>query len=263
MNKFVVGYALTLCLCTSAFAKSTPAIDLSNGVSLAAESEHMASDSSHYKINIESPILSGNALNPAAKTYNQSINQIINTLITAFKTKIVENSAYTKKLPESVQENSLLISYSAISFKAANQQIISIRINNEYYYAGSAHPAHQIQVFNYNLSTGKEIKMTDLFKAKSNYLDLISHYARGDLLNKIKNDDKEAFDKGTAPIAENYLNWNLKPNGILMTFNENQVAAYVYGQPEVLVPYTMLQDDILSSAPIAFCVKTPSECVSD
>ncbi|MDR3477383.1 MAG: RsiV family protein [Gammaproteobacteria bacterium] len=263
MKKFILCSALILCYGTSAFAKSTPTMDISNGLSLMAEATHMASDNSHYKMDIESPLLSGNALNSAAQLYNQSINKIINTTITDFKTKIVENSAYVKNLPQSVQENTLFIDYSATVFKAGNQQIISLRINNEFYYAGSAHPSHQIQVFNYDLSSGKELAMSDLFKPKSSYLDKISDYARRDLLTKIKNEDKNEFDKGTAPIADNYLNWNLKPNGILITFNEYQVAAYVFGQPEVLVPYTMLEDDIAPNAPIAFCIKTPSECASN
>ena len=260
MQKWAMCFIIGLVVSSFAWGKSSTQIDLPRGLKLMPVTQHSVAAQSHYKLDVDSPQIDGIELTPAAKKFDQDINNIINNTIADFKRHVTENSAAAKNLPESVRDNSLEIDYTAYAFNAEGQQIVSVRINNEIYYAGAAHPMNSIQVYNFNLTQGKEIRLSDLFKTDSGYLKVFSSYARTELANKIKIDDEKTFNEGTDPTADNYDNWNLQPDGVLITFNEYQVAPYSYGQPEVVIPYALLQDEMINDAAIAVCPKKALAC---
>lgn len=229
---------------------------------LTSQTQHLASDVSHYQMDTEYPELNGTPLPANAAKFNQMINDMVSTIITDFKVQVVENSAGTQKLPPEVNHNTLQVHYKATVLTAGNDHVISIRLDTETQYAGAAHPIHTIHVMNYQLDSGKLMRLEDLFKPKSNYLDLFSTFARSDLANKVKMDDPKTFETGTAPEASNFQNWNLQSDGIQVTFNEYQVAPYVFGQPEVLVPYNVFHEVIASQSPIAVCLQALKNCAS-
>jgi hypothetical protein len=41
--------------------------------------------------------------------------------------------------------------------------------------------------------------------------------------------------------VENYRNWNITPDGLMITFDEYQVAPYAAGPQTVTVPYSELR----------------------
>jgi hypothetical protein len=43
-------------------------------------------------------------------------------------------------------------------------------------------------------------------------------------------------------VPENYAVWNLSAEGLVITFNEYQVAAYAVGPQVVVIPFTALKD---------------------
>jgi hypothetical protein len=67
--------------------------------------------------------------------------------------------------------------------------------------------------------------------------------------------DKWMISEGTKPEANNFRNWNLEEDGILITFEEYQVAPYVYGAQEVEIPYSVLKSYLSANAPIGTDVK--------
>ncbi len=79
-------------------------------------------------------------------------------------------------------------------------------------------------------------------------LDKIANYCIAQL--KTRNIGFEAFTSGAQPTPENYGNWNITPDGLLITFDEYQVAAYAAGPQEVVVPYTELQSVIDPHGPL-------------
>lgn len=229
---------------------------------LIPQSQHLASEASHYQIDVEYPELNGTPLPSNAARFNQMMNDLVSTIVTDFKVQVVENSASTQKLPAEVNHNRLSVHYKATVLIAGNDQVLSIRLDTETEYAGAAHPLHKIDVVNYQLNTGKLLHLDDLFKPRANYLDLLSTFVRSDLANKVKMDNPKTFDTGTAPESSNFQHWNLQSDGILVTFNEDQVAAYVFGQPEVLVPYNVFHGIVASQSPIAICLASLTNCTS-
>ncbi|HTX90085.1 MAG TPA: RsiV family protein [Anaerolineales bacterium] len=120
--------------------------------------------------------------------------------------------------------------------------ILSIKFDILIYIAGAAHPVSHSRTVTYDLEAGSDVTLDQLFLPNSNYLDLIANYCSTELGKR--NIDFGANSSGAAPLPENYTNWNVTAQGLLITFDEYQVAAYVAGPQEVTVPYSELQSII-------------------
>jgi Protein of unknown function (DUF3298) len=127
--------------------------------------------------------------------------------------------------------------------------ILSINYQTEGYIAGMAHPYHLIYTFNYDLEAGKDIALSELFLPNTDYLGALSKYCAAQL--NARAIDFQDFSQGADPTATNYKNWNITPDGLMITFDEYQVAAYVAGPQTVTVPYSELKSLIDSNGALA------------
>ncbi len=121
-------------------------------------------------------------------------------------------------------------------------------------YSGGAHGYESLMSFNYNVKSGREIALMDLFPNDANYLTKVSDYSRKDLLaqftQKIKTDNMEndgdfkmtmeninsMLIPGTEPTLENFSVFTILPGFVNLYFSQYQVAAYVYGSQMVKMP---------------------------
>lgn len=140
----------------------------------------------------------------------------------------------------------------AYAIELAASDLVSIRFGISSFYEGAAHPQHNTLVFNYDLKSGKRLKLSDLFKANSNYLPLISDYAVKALRKELSPDpDLDWIQSGAGPKEENYNNWNITPKGLQVTFDPYQVASYAQGEHVVVIPFSVLKDVIEQDSPLA------------
>lgn len=260
MNKTVLCTVGALVL-TNAYA-GDQVISFNKNLSLVPQSKHEQNAKSHYKLDVHYPQIESTVLNTQSKSFNQAMDRMVNEEIVEFKKRIIDNSATSRKLPKEVANNEFHMEYNATAFEVDKQTVISIKFNEEITMAGAAHPMHAIEVFNYNLTTGKEVRLADVFKTNSTYLDVFSQVSRKELMDKVQNDDSKTLVEGTAPQAENFKNWNLQANGVLITFNEYQVAPYVFGQPEIVIPYSALTNVLAPESPLGACAQTAGNCNS-
>ena len=141
-----------------------------------------------------------------------------------------------------------------ISYEVALAQddLISIKYEVGSYYQGAAHPNTGSEVLNYDLKNGKQLKLSDLFKPGSKYLQAIATYCIADLKKQGK--DKglmdEEINNGAAASAKNYQSWTITKRGLGITFDAYQVGPYAAGPQYVLVPYSSLKDVINPEGPI-------------
>lgn len=128
--------------------------------------------------------------------------------------------------------------------------IVSLYFNQTAYFAGAAHPNSSGHVINFDLRTGRALRLADLFRPRAPYLREIARHAIAALIEggAIDND---WVRRGAAPQAENYENWNLTPGGLLITFDPYQVASYAEGPQEVLIPYASLPQILIPDGPAA------------
>lgn len=190
-------------------------------------------------------------------SFNQLINEIILEEVGGFQNQVDQYLA-DHRLAKSNGKSDLNIDYSTSAMKNGQSHIVSIRFSIQGYIAGKPRPFHYHRVINYDLENAQIFQLSDLFEPGEAYLDILSTYTQRILSRRLEN--KEMVNNGTAPIANNFKNWNIKTNGLLITFEESQVAPYIYGAQSVLVPYSVLKSIANKESPLANCFKNRRSC---
>lgn len=196
------------------------------------------------QLEVDSDSLSNNV---GIDNFNKQVMDMIQQEITQFKSQA-----------KAGRKNDLYIDYDTSIIRADGDYIISIRFSMQEFIAGMAHPFHFHRVINFNLNKNETITLQDLFQPNADYLDLLSKYSSFALNRRLS--DKQLIAKGTAPKPENFNIWNIKPNGLLITFDEYQVAPHINGAQTVLVPFSELKRMISPDSPIADCINHRRSC---
>jgi hypothetical protein len=137
----------------------------------------------------------------------------------------------------------------------SDQQLISMRLTHRVMEAGQMHPINYYETINYDLKKGRTLRAHDLFRR--GYLRIFSGYSRKYLTDTYVITSDDWMKTGTAPRGYNFSNWNLVPDGVLLSFEDYQVNSHNFGQPEFVVPYSTLKGVLLRNNPtIRFFRKT-------
>lgn len=181
----------------------------------------------------------------AAEDFNRTIEAEVKKRIDRFKNELED------PLPEEMDRGI------DIRFETSlvDSDIVSILLWDSEN-TGGAHPNTTSFVINYDLKGMREIPLNELFKAGSPFLKKIASYCRADLKKQLEKLDAgtDFLNDGTAPVKENYTSWVITEKGIKFTFDAYQVAAYVFGPQEVVVPYAELSDLLESNTPVSHLI---------
>lgn len=201
-----------------------------------------------YTLEVKYPQVSGLTRSDAEIKINKTIGGKINDVISDFKKS---NNDVRDPLP-GAGPSTLDITYSAQS-NMTIPNLLSVRLIESFFESGAAHPGHYIETLNFNTSTGAEITLDDVFSS-SDYLQRLSTYTRAEMQKKIgSNEDLyPQITSGTTPNEENFASFLFSDTGLIIVFQEYQVASYAAGVQEVLVPYSEIKDIIDQNGPLAF-----------
>ena len=128
----------------------------------------------------------------------------------------------------------------------SDDKFVSTPFNIEDYQVGMAHPDNFVEAFNFDLSNNKVLQLSDIFTKNADYLNLLSKLTSEKLTNQYK-DDPNASDfikSGTAPKQENFQNFCLTKDDLVIIFNPALVAPYVDGIQKVSIPWKDLGDTL-------------------
>lgn len=184
-------------------------------------------------------------------TFNKALSGFATRRVSDFKKDNKEGFAEMAKDSESSPGYSLDVSYHTTY---ADKNLISLLVWS-YSYTGGAHGGSASTTFNYDLQSGRMLKLADLFQPNSGYLKTISAYCITSLTKELGDVDAEWLRTGAGPKAENYKSWNVTPDGLQFTFDAYQVAAYAFGPQEVIVPYSALKAVIKPDGPLSAFIK--------
>jgi Protein of unknown function (DUF3298) len=230
------------------------------------------------------PILTSFDLNENAEKCNALINAIIDKIKAEFKQEVIQNQLVGKDIPQSARKSDLYIDFAASYLLSGKHPILSLRFSFQGNVLGQVHPYHKHETLNFDLQSGEVLSLADLFKParrpersegsrdsaeiatsptapRNEYLQIFSDYSR-EVLSKKQLSSKEMIRQGTEAKSENFKHWNLKPNGILITFDEYQVGPYVDGAQTVLIPFAYLKEFLSENSPIMGCVTHKIRCLS-
>lgn len=198
--------------------------------------------SASYSENNQSPPSSINAIlpqltgsnDPRVKAFNEAVNLLMAGEIESFK-----NGLIGLPTPPAIAVSTFDAKYEVV-YQGGN--IWSLRFDISVYADGAAHPGALIHTFNYDFDQSKPIRLEDLFLPGSNYLQTLSDICSKELTARDIGFNETTV--GTEPTPKNYRNWNITPEGLVITFERGQVTAYVAPAQVVTIPYNDLQSII-------------------
>ncbi|MEN6410258.1 MAG: DUF3298 domain-containing protein [Anaerolineaceae bacterium] len=185
-----------------------------------------------YTIHLEIPVLQ-----PDEPAFNQTADTMIKDAAQSFKTDLQTVTPYPET-PLSTMD----VRYTVL---LQTPNLISIQFTDSWFVSGAAHPGSTAITLNYDLANHRVLNLPDLFQTDQPYLQVISD----ECIRQLKARDIGADESGAAPVLENFTRWNLTPEGLVITFDPYQVAAYAAGLQQVTIPYEMLQSVLLPGGP--------------
>jgi len=236
----------------TAFSLHQEPIEFSGPVEIAGKQIKEKNKQLQYEIDVDYPQITGST-NPAAAKFNQQAKALVNEEVRSFRAAMTD---LADDEVETTTGSDLGIGYTVA---LANDDLISIDFGVGGYYRGAAHPNSHSRVLNFDLKSGKLLKLADLFKPESRYLQVISDYCVKDLQKQSKSKDNMLDDasirSGASPSAKNYQSWTITKRGLGINFDSYQVGPYAAGPQFVLVPYTAIKEAIKPDGPIGAFVK--------
>lgn len=193
-----------------------------------------------YEISVDYPQIA-HARMTSTKQFNRWIRKKIRGYVTQFKG--LEQSAEIhdkrKRLSKPGIDESLRIGYRVYY---SNNRLLSLRLTHTVMALGQMHPIDYYETINYDFKRGRELQPSDVFMP--GYLRTLSRFCRDQLKERydLNYTTDDWLKGGTAPKADNFKNWNIVPDGILISFEDYQIASHAFGQAELIIPYSVLKN---------------------
>ncbi len=105
-------------------------------------------------------------------------------------------------------------------------------------FTGGAHPRNTIFTINYNTKTNTIVDINNLINDYPNLLNTFSYQSRMQLKNTKQFHDpriSKMLIEGTKPSKENFKNFIFSENGIILFFQQYQIAPYYMGQFKTII----------------------------
>ena len=221
-----------------------------NGLKLVPERVQLKSESRSYDIDVTYPqILATPYVDP---TKIQKVNRHL---------KVSADGLY-----EWAQDQAAQMSYTQLRSGVRNTVNFTYQIGLAtdsflsvnfigYSYNGVLQDQHQDSFsVNYDLSTGKQVKLSEIFMPRANYLDAISRYCRNVLS---KENTRKVVDPALEPRAENFQNWQVTARGLVFHFYACKVVDCGEGDQTVHVPFNDLKSVLNPKVPHKFNIMYP------
>jgi len=230
----------TQALTATTQAPTPTRLPLYQQVNLAAVTTNESGKAPDYTFKTQVPVMAGSS-DPRVEKFNQGVAALVKAAVDQFHKDLSQQSAVSLAGG----------SYFDLRYKLISPPgpIISLQIVIEGMTDGAAHPYHVTISYNFNLETGREIALNDLFLPAARPVPVIADYCKKELARR--DIGFETFAAGADPTSENYTVWNISVDGLVIVFNEYQVAPYAAGPQTVVVPFAELEKIIDPSGPLA------------
>lgn len=216
-----------------------------DGAQLSSVIKHEEDAKIKLTSDVRFPKLSGATLTSVDQKFNEQVKVIIDKEVSEFQKNAKEFARGAFKNNNDVGGSHLKITYEVISHTQQAKPFISILFTIQSSLIGTAHPNVVHRTLNFDFKTGNPITLSQLFKPGSGYIAILNEYCAGKLSKKTSQ-SPAAIKQASAII---YDNWNLKPAGLLITFDE---FPHVLGPVSVLVPYKIIKQELVPQVWVEF-----------
>jgi len=127
-------------------------------------------------------------------------------------------------------------------FVTYNQNCAISLYFDQYEYAGGAHGLTVRYSDTWNLQKSKRIDLSEIFPYKSNYKEYIIDMINQQITSEIANGNNPYFENYSQLVEENFKanSFYLTKAGVVIYFQQYDIAPYSTGLPTFLIPYTPL-----------------------
>lgn len=239
MTKQLLFVVSILILVTNAAAQ-IETVELGNGAKIVAMTFEEKDEKRGVDISAEYPEIQ-NLNSPAAKKFNEVSKAKVMAEVEEFRKSLAELEKMQQQLVEERRTGNYFEMGYNVAF--ANRDFVSISFGSSRY-SGGAHPNSSSLSMNFDLKNGRELALSDIFLENSTYLNSISEISISSLEKALESPDDDWIRRGAGPNIENFRSWTLTKEGLQLVFDQYQVAAYVNGPQEVLIPFAKLRQHL-------------------
>ena len=205
----------------------------------------LTKDEPEIEVSLEYPQFRNRTLGGSAADVNRYVRGVMEGAVDEFVSEI-------KAFPPRADAAVIYQLYSSFAVTLLRPGIVSLR-SSVTCYKGGAHSGHWTEAINLITCPVHRISIGEVFVDAEAGITALSQYAISELMAAVDDGhlgaDREAILCGAGPDRKNFSAFNLTRTGILVTFDEYQVASYAAGPSEVHVPYSvvapLLSQDIL------------------
>jgi hypothetical protein len=213
-----------------------PNVVFRGGLKIVSNEVQLKDELLRYKVHLVYPQIEGADSVPIRKL-NEHIERLATNEYLWLLSPSKENLRYYKTGPHSDVFNSVYLDYEVV---LATDSFLSIYFEAYSYGIGAAHAVQYSLVVNYDLDSNRLVKLSDIFKPNSQYLNFISEYcieqlSRGEYGGEYLGKDE------LAPVARNFASWNLTHKGIRFNFDECKLFGCAMGEQMVEIPFSALK----------------------
>lgn len=188
--------------------------------------------SSRPRFDIYTPQLSGARSGDAQSVINKSLNAVSEKMLADYRQAtnyIYQESRDSERNANLMKALVLIVNYDV---KLLNQNTFSI-VQQGYMYSGGAHGMTTTIAKTFNLDTGREYKLADLFD-NEDYEREISAIIRKEIVNR----DKQNVYRFTG--LQNNQAFFITKEGLFIYFQQYEIAPYSEGIITFFIPYSSL-----------------------
>ena len=221
-----------------------------NGLRLVPERVQLKSESRGYEIDVSYPQIIGTAT--SGKLRLGAVNKQLKDAATKlYQGPLSQSEQMDDSTPQSGIHNTVSFTYQV---GLATDSFLSVHFIGYSYESGSNGQLHNSFALNYDLTSGRQLKLSELFKPGSNYLELISQYC----IKNVSTSLPVGLKVWTlAPEAGNFAVWQLTPNGIKLNFATCQIAPCSEGDFNVEIPFGEMGSVLKPDIPGKFNITYP------
>lgn len=120
-----------------------------------------------------------------------------------------------------------------------NKNCITSLYIDQYSYLGGAHGNTIRESYTWNFHTGNRLNLSDFFPNNPNFTEDIFQYIDKQIAGQLETSPSSYFDDYAALVRGNFnINgFYLKPDGIVIYYQQYDIAPYARGIPEFFIPY--------------------------
>ena len=204
------------------------------GLRLVSDEVRLRSEQLRYDVNLRYPQVLG-----SDDAHIRRLNQRIKEIATAKYQWMLTPSGALRDYDDRWTGvfNSFSMDYEV---SLATDSLLSISFYGYSYAIGNPQATQENFTVNYDLLQQKELKLSDIFKRDSNYLEFLSRYCRTDVSQKY--DSRYTIAGAFTPDPKNFENWRITRKGITFNFDGCKIAGCAAGDLDVEIPFYTLRD---------------------